>query len=62
MLSTNAFLVMQAIHKLTAYLSFRVRNIAGELVNAFDIPDYVTRAPIAMQSDAYSQYTQYVGF
>ncbi|XP_050368003.1 acyl-coenzyme A oxidase 2, peroxisomal [Argentina anserina] len=52
----------KAIHKLTAYLSFRVRNIAGELVDAFDIPDYVTRAPIAMQSDAYSQYTQHVGF
>ncbi|KAG6717384.1 hypothetical protein I3842_04G096100 [Carya illinoinensis] len=52
----------KAIHKLAEYLSFQVRNIAGELIDAFDLPDHVTRAPIAMQSDAYSQYTQYVGF
>ncbi|XP_027365510.1 acyl-coenzyme A oxidase 2, peroxisomal [Abrus precatorius] len=52
----------KAIHKLTEYLSFQVRNIARELVDAFDLPDHVTRAPIAMQSEAYSQYTQYVGF
>ena len=53
---------MQAIHKLVDYLSFQVRNIAKELVDAFDLPDLVTRAPIAMESEAYSQYTQYVGF
>ncbi|XP_059433640.1 acyl-coenzyme A oxidase, peroxisomal [Corylus avellana] len=52
----------KAIHKLAEYLSFQVRNIAGDLVDAFDLPDYVTRAPIAMKSEAYSQYTQYVGF
>ncbi|XP_022136505.1 acyl-coenzyme A oxidase, peroxisomal [Momordica charantia] len=52
----------KAIHKLAEYLSFQVRNIAKELVDAFDLPDHVTRAPIAMQSGAYSQYTQYVGF
>ncbi|XP_050205498.1 acyl-coenzyme A oxidase 2, peroxisomal [Mercurialis annua] len=52
----------KAIHKLTEYLCFQVRNIARELVDAFDLPDHVTRAPIAMQSEAYSQYTQYVGF
>lgn len=52
----------KAIHKLVDYLSFQVRNIAKELVDAFDLPDHVTRAPIAMQSDAYTQYTQYVGF
>ncbi|POO02831.1 Acyl-CoA oxidase [Trema orientale] len=52
----------KAIHKLTEYLSFQVRNIATELVDAFDLPDQVTRAPIAMKSDAYAQYTQYVGF
>ncbi|KAK2982368.1 hypothetical protein RJ640_008962 [Escallonia rubra] len=53
-----------AIHKLTEYLSFQVRNIARELVDAFDLPDHVTRAPIGMQStvEAYSQYTQYAGF
>lgn len=54
--------VLQAIHKLTEYLSFQVRNIAGELIDAFDLPDYVTRAPIARQSDAYAYYTQIVGF
>ena len=54
--------IVQAIHKLVDYLSFQVRNIAKELVDAFDLPDLVTRAPIAMQSEAYSQYTQYVGF
>ena len=53
---------LQAIHKLTEYLSFQVRNVAKELVDAFDLPDHVTRAPIAMQSDAYAQYTQVVGF
>jgi len=54
----------KAIHKLTEYLSFQVRNVAKELVDAFDLPDEVTRAPIGMQStaEAYSQYTQYVGF
>lgn len=54
--------VLQAIHKLVDYLSFQVRNIAKELVDAFDLPDDVTRAPIAMQKEAYTQYTQYVGF
>ncbi|KAF8019074.1 hypothetical protein BT93_H3827 [Corymbia citriodora subsp. variegata] len=52
----------KAIHKLADYLSFQVRNVAGELVDAFDLPDHVIRAPIAMKSEAYSQYTQYVGF
>lgn len=52
----------KAIHKLAQYLSFQVRNIAGELVDAFDLPDAVTRAPIAMKSEAYAQYTQVVGF
>ncbi|CAI0473551.1 unnamed protein product [Linum tenue] len=52
----------KAIHKLAEYLSFQVRNVARELVDAFDLPDNVTRAPIAMQSGAYSQYTNYVGF
>lgn len=54
----------QAIHKLTEYLSFQVKEIARELVDAFDLPDHVTRAPIGIQSpvEAYTQYTQYVGF
>ncbi|XP_065876552.1 acyl-coenzyme A oxidase 2, peroxisomal isoform X2 [Euphorbia lathyris] len=52
----------KAIHKLSEHLCFQVRNIARELVDAFDLPDHVTRAPIAMQSEAYAQYTQYVGF
>ncbi|OAY71403.1 Acyl-coenzyme A oxidase, peroxisomal [Ananas comosus] len=52
----------KAIHKLTEYLSFQVRGFARELVDAFDLPDLVTRAPIGMQSEAYSQYTQYIGF
>ncbi|KAJ6775019.1 ELECTRON TRANSPORT OXIDOREDUCTASE [Salix purpurea] len=52
----------KAIHKQTDYLSFQVRNIAKELVDAFDLPDHVTRAPIAMQSEAYAQYTHVVGF
>ncbi|PIA55077.1 hypothetical protein AQUCO_00800074v1 [Aquilegia coerulea] len=52
----------KAIHKLTEYLSYQVRNSAKELVDAFDLPDYVTRAPIGMRSDAYSHYTQYIGF
>ncbi|MBA0770429.1 hypothetical protein Gotri_019066 [Gossypium trilobum] len=52
----------KAINKLTQYLSFQVRNIAGEFIDAFDLPPYILRAPIAMQSEAYSQYTQLVGF
>ncbi|KAI4385226.1 hypothetical protein MLD38_003279 [Melastoma candidum] len=52
----------KAIHKHVEHLCFQVRNIAGELVDAFDLPDHITRAPMAMQSEAYSQYTQYVGF
>lgn len=59
-----SFLQFQAIHKLTEYLSFQVKNIARELVDAFDLPDYVIRAPIGLQTPevAYSQYTQHVGF
>ncbi|OAY71406.1 Acyl-coenzyme A oxidase 2, peroxisomal [Ananas comosus] len=41
----------KAIHKLTEYLSFQVRGFARELVDAFDLPDLVTRAPIGMQSE-----------
>lgn len=54
----------KAIHKLADYLSFQVKNIAKELVDAFDLPDHVTRAPIGKQSlgEAYTEYTQYVGF
>ncbi|KAM4128837.1 hypothetical protein ACJW30_02G198200 [Castanea mollissima] len=52
----------KAIHKLADYLSFQVKNIAGELVDAFDLPDHVTRAPIAKQSEAYSLYIQSAGF
>lgn len=58
------FSKLQAIHKLSEYLSFQVKNVAKEVVDAFDIPDYVTRAPIGMQAteEAYSQYTQFAGF
>nr|AAB67883.1 acyl-CoA oxidase homolog [Phalaenopsis hybrid cultivar] len=52
----------KAIHKLVDYLSFQVRGIAGELVDAFGLPEIVVRAPIGMSSEAYSQYTEYVGF
>lgn len=58
------WLLLQAIHKLTEYLCFQVKNVAKEMVDAFDLPDYVTRAPIGMQAaeDAYTVYTQYAGF
>ncbi|CAH9109642.1 unnamed protein product [Cuscuta europaea] len=54
----------KAIHKLTEYLCFQVRNIAKELIDAFDLPDYVIRAPIAVQDaeQVYTQYTQFAGF
>lgn len=52
----------KAIHKLAEYLSFQVKGVARELVDAFDFPDHVTRAPIGMTSKAYSHYTQFVGF
>ncbi|RLM70281.1 hypothetical protein C2845_PM17G13100 [Panicum miliaceum] len=52
----------KAIHKLTDYLSYQVRLVAQELIDAFDLPDLIIRAPIGMQSEAYAQYTQYVGF
>ncbi|KAL2520510.1 Acyl-coenzyme A oxidase 2 [Forsythia ovata] len=54
----------KAIHKLSEYLSFQVKNIARELVDGFELPDHVTRAPIGTQvaKEAYSQYTQYAGF
>ena len=53
---------LQAIHKLVDYLSYQVRLVARELVDAFDVPDQIIRAPIGMQSEAYAQYTQGVGF
>nr|GLL19439.1 acyl-coenzyme A oxidase 2, peroxisomal-like [Ipomoea trifida] len=54
----------KAIHKLTEYLCFQVRNTAKELVDAFDLPDFVVRAPIALQDSeqVYSQYAHYAGF
>ncbi|RZC49296.1 hypothetical protein C5167_017718 [Papaver somniferum] len=52
----------KAIHKLTDYLSFQVKSVSRELVDAFDLPDNVTRAPIGMKSEAYTHYMQYVGF
>ncbi|XP_058096743.1 acyl-coenzyme A oxidase 2, peroxisomal [Magnolia sinica] len=52
----------KAIHKLAEYLSFQVKNVAGELIDAFDLPDSVIRAPIGMKSEVYTQYTQNVGF
>ncbi|GKD73508.1 acyl-coenzyme A oxidase 2, peroxisomal, partial [Tanacetum coccineum] len=54
----------KAIHKLADYLSFQVKDIAKELVDAFDLPDHVIRAPIGRQSpgEAYAEYTQYAGF
>ncbi|WOG97365.1 hypothetical protein DCAR_0416705 [Daucus carota subsp. sativus] len=54
----------KAIHKLTEYLSFQVRNVARELVDAFDIPDFVIRAPIGKQTpvEVYSEYRQHIGF
>uniref|UniRef100_A0ACD5XVA0 Uncharacterized protein n=1 Tax=Avena sativa TaxID=4498 RepID=A0ACD5XVA0_AVESA len=51
----------KAINKLVDYLSYQVRLMARELIDAFDIPDQAIRAPIGMQSDAYAKYTQYVG-
>lgn len=46
------------------YLCFQVRNIAKELIDGFDIPEYVIRAPIALQDaeEAYSQYAHNAGF
>ncbi|KAK9111073.1 hypothetical protein Scep_018592 [Stephania cephalantha] len=52
----------KAIHKLTEYLCYQVRSVARELVDAFELPDHVTRAPIGLQSEPYTQYTQYIGF
>ncbi|KAG0485162.1 hypothetical protein HPP92_009241 [Vanilla planifolia] len=52
----------KAIHKLVDYLSFQVRGVARELVDAFNLPEIVIRAPIGMASEAYSQYTECVGF
>ncbi|MQL94151.1 hypothetical protein Taro_026809 [Colocasia esculenta] len=52
----------KAIQKLRDYLCFQLRTVAKELIDAFDLPDHVTRAPIAMQSQAYTNYTQQVGF
>ncbi|CAN6438840.1 unnamed protein product [Victoria cruziana] len=52
----------KAIHKLTEYLCFQVKSVAKELVGAFDIPEEVVRAPIALQSQPYNTYTQFVGF
>ncbi|KAK9110664.1 hypothetical protein Sjap_018724 [Stephania japonica] len=40
----------KAIHKLTDYLCYQVRSVARELVDAFELPDHVTRAPIGLQS------------
>ncbi|KAI4325930.1 hypothetical protein MLD38_031291 [Melastoma candidum] len=44
----------KVIHKLTDYLCFQMRNIT------VDLPDHVPHAPIAMQSEAYSQYMHYM--
>jgi acyl-CoA oxidase len=61
-LDSDTAFSLQAIHKLTDYLSYQVRLVARELVDAFDLPDLIICAPIGMQSGAYAQYTQHVGF
>ncbi|KMZ62428.1 Acyl-CoA oxidase [Zostera marina] len=50
----------KAIHKLTEYLCFEMRGVAKEFIDAFDLSDTATRAPIYLRSQAY--YTQLVGF
>ncbi|CAA6664421.1 unnamed protein product [Spirodela intermedia] len=59
---TALSLSLSAIQKLRDYLCFQVRGVAGQLINAFGITPEATRAPIAMQSEAYSSYTRQVGF
>ncbi|KAJ7569225.1 hypothetical protein O6H91_01G067700 [Diphasiastrum complanatum] len=52
----------KAIHRLVENLCFEIRGVAGKLVDAFGIPDYMLRAPIGLQSGQYSEYVHYIGF
>jgi len=52
----------QAIHKREEYLSYKGWGVARENVDAFDLPDLGIKVPTGMTSEAYEQYTQYVGF
>ena len=52
----------QAIHRLVEQLCFEARGVAGDLVDAFGIPDALLRAPIGLQKGQYAEYTQHVGW
>ncbi|CAM0901567.1 unnamed protein product [Alopecurus aequalis] len=54
----------KAIRKQVDYLSYQVRLVSRELIDAFNIPDKIIRAPIGMrmQSEAYANYAKCVGF
>ncbi|KAL2652065.1 hypothetical protein R1flu_020193 [Riccia fluitans] len=52
----------KAIHKQVEILCAETRQVAGQLVDAFGIPDSLLRAPIGLQSGQYTEYTHYVGF
>ena len=43
-------------------LCFEARGVAGDLVDAFGIPDALLRAPIGLQKGQYAEYTQHVGW
>lgn len=56
------FVCMQAIHRLVEQLCFEARGVAGDLVDAFGIPDTLLKAPIGLQKGQYSEYTHHVGW
>eukprot|EP00245_Coleochaete_scutata_P000102 TRINITY_DN10107_c0_g1_i1.p1 TRINITY_DN10107_c0_g1~~TRINITY_DN10107_c0_g1_i1.p1 ORF type:complete len:679 (-),score=143.21 TRINITY_DN10107_c0_g1_i1:556-2592(-) len=52
----------KAIHRQVEILCKEARSRAKDLVDAFDIPDFLLRAPIGLQSNQYTEYSHYVGF
>eukprot|EP00271_Cylindrocystis_brebissonii_P009005 TRINITY_DN23584_c0_g1_i1.p1 TRINITY_DN23584_c0_g1~~TRINITY_DN23584_c0_g1_i1.p1 ORF type:complete len:698 (-),score=97.53 TRINITY_DN23584_c0_g1_i1:626-2719(-) len=52
----------KAIHRQVELLCFETRSVAGDLVDAFGIPDELLKAPIGLQSGQYANYAQHVGW
>ena len=53
---------VKAINRLLEHLRMEMRSQAVPLVDAFNIPDHILRAPIGLQSQDYTNYVEVAGW
>ena len=53
---------VKAINRLLEHLRMEMRSQAVPLVDAFNIPDHILRAPIGLQSQDYTNYVEIAGW